>query len=190
MTTPWFSFDIDDTIAEFNAYAHRMFNQHLGTNHNPEDGNYDLLEKFGFEPSEMWRLFYDLGICANQEPTIGVVGALQDLHAAGAKIQFVTGREQLRDALRVTQTWLVQHEIPFDDLCIVHRDQSKVQFLHPGTVAFFEDTVRHLSDASDVDARVVVTRPWNRGKLHFSHFRIWPHDVGSMIDQLRKQYVG
>lgn len=186
--TPWFAFDLDDTLGEFNESAYQAFNKHRGTDYKVADTvDYGLLDKFDYTVDEFWHLLYELRVCADMQPIPGVADALSALHSRGGKIHIITARKQMRNHFDVTQEWLRRHGIPYDALTIVHRAlHTKGDFLCKDTIAFFEDSPDQLRGASKITHPVLVDRPWNRKNRESHWLCTTPSNLVQMIERVAR----
>ena len=87
----------------------------------------------------------------------------------------------------VTKSWMVLHEIPFDDLILVPARSEKLRVAEQtGCVAFIDDNQSVCEGLRDMGLVVGQTaRPWNHGGRGIARSHTLPEVSESVVEMLR-----
>lgn len=170
-----FAVDIDDVLAWFAAAVHKslctryqnikpvaQWNSFLWSDIN--DISYD----------DFIQMMIDDNLLTDCIPVPGAVLAMQKIHASGTPLVLITARGYHPQAYELTHAWLTHHGIPFDDLIIVPKGQTKAQAAmskYPkGFVYMIDDNadnLDHMRDAGLVSNTILIDQPWNQDRKDF-----------------------
>ena len=115
------------------------------------------------------------------------------LYDFGHEVIILTARAWMSNPRGITEAWLADSNVKYDQLIISPHDKSKAEMFPDGVSMYFEDNASHVLDCWEkTDITYIVDRPWNRS-LDTSQFdlsrvrRLSMHDIttyGTSILQL------
>jgi 5'(3')-deoxyribonucleotidase len=195
--TPYAGFDLDGVIADVHHGMAESMQRATGVNlHWSQWHAYDFFKFYGMEVDQFLELLVRDRVLETAPPAGGAVGAMQAIREAGLKIAIVTARGFHPSADAVTRDWLTRHNIPFDDLIVVHNGASKADALNSlgRVVSYVDDHIGNLEDLHDNGIAAplyLMSQPWNASDERFERVRDLPeyslrvigHHARSMINR-------
>jgi FMN phosphatase YigB (HAD superfamily) len=170
-----FAIDLDDVLARFADAIHRsLCNRYPNIKPVAQWNTFLWSDINGVPYEDFVQAMIDDGLLTSCVPVPGAVTAMQIIHASGFPIVIITARGYHPDAYALTHAWLTLHGIPFDDLIIVPKGQTKAQAAQhkypKGFIYMIDDNAEnldHMREAGLVSNPILIDQPWNQDRRDF-----------------------
>lgn len=161
-------FDLDDVIGGFNVELCKHLSTVTGKNCNDDWMTWDQYEIDHLYPqiTDFHQVFLDMeanGAIGSIKPLAPAMSLMRQMVEDGWYITILTARGWMSDSEGVTRKWLVDNNVPFDDLIVSPYRVSKSELIPRGADLYFDDNAQHIVDcAPHVVRAVLIDKPWNR----------------------------
>ncbi len=173
--------DIDDTILDLAPSLVRVFNNLTGKNLTVKDWtSYSVYELYGISREDYLAACTKENILHTAEPVTLAKEIIDRIKNKGYHIKFLTARGWHKDAHNITENWLINNGIYFDELHVVPFNKSKADYTienWPNTMfdAIIDDNAHHIQDFIDKKLALqvfLINQPWNKQYKKLDIFRI------------------
>lgn len=170
-----FAVDIDDVLARFAEAVHKALCARYPNIKPVSQWNTFLWSDINDVPyDDFVRVMIEDKLLTECVPVPGAVLAMQKIRASGATIVLITARGYHPMGYELTHAWLTHHGIPFDDLIIVPKGQTKAQAAvgkYPKGFLYMiddnADNLDHMRDAGLLSNPILIDQPWNQDRKDF-----------------------
>ena len=169
--------DIDDTINNLHDILIKKgteFNEREKIDFKVNPSQWDFDKAFGwdeltakkFMDENMENAYLNAGIKENAAEVIN------RLHTEGEKIIIITARK-IKDAYKISETWLKQKNVKFDKLIVGAEDKAKI-CLENNIDVFIDDLVNNCKKVSETKAKVLMfNSPYNQEEKECKRVYNW-----------------
>lgn len=160
-------YDIDDVLAEFWGTVLPAMNNYYRKNVKKEHfTDYTKVgEAFGIDQTEFLRFIVDYGLLNLMQPT-QMKHSINNDYAKGNHITVISSRDYHPEALDITDYWLRQNGINYDDLHISGKTK-KSEFVDLVDIVY-DDHSKNIDDFFDSGVMskdgvgFIIDQPWNK----------------------------
>lgn len=169
MSKPY-AIDVDDVLGALSTVLAPELNRISGkTLEVSQWHTFNCERLYGIKPDALLNCIIEKNLLSVMAPVPGAPEAMQRLRDCGKKLVLVTARGYHPQAQSVTEQWLYQHRIPFDDLIIVPEGMSKgqcTQAMYPKGFSLMVDdhpvNLDSMNQMNMVDRTILIDQPWNQ----------------------------
>ncbi|WAX21767.1 hypothetical protein [Stenotrophomonas phage RAS14] len=172
MTNPAIILDLDDTLGNIKERLQNIYRKKTGRT----DIHYRDWKDFGsvhydFSFDDLTQFFIEDNTLRLMRPHAGTIETTARLKSLGYDIHIVTARGWHPDAQAITEAWLTENNITFDQVHIVPFGQCKEELTRtiPNIAFFVDDRIDHclaMHKSGRVDKQVLVyAQPWNEDQF-------------------------
>lgn len=164
--------DLDDCLSDSRTPIMESLNASTGKNiHWNEWHTYDLATTYGIKPKEMFKSLLESNFIETTIADPDAVELIRKLKAAGYYIIIITARGWHENAFTITEKWLRDNNIPFDELHVTTFNEPKsIKVLHFKNIDIAIDDAYHnildYESTGKVKHSILMHQPWNKNIKH------------------------
>ena len=170
-----FALDIDDVQGNLSQVMQPVLNQRFGKNVPLSSwSTFNITSLYEITLEQFLDTIIEENLLQRMAAYPGIKETLKRIKASGKKIVDVTSRGYHPDGLAITQFWLNQNDLYYDDLIIVPEGQSKAQAVAARYPQGFElmvddypPNLDKMQDAGLVEKVYLIDKPWNQDRPDF-----------------------
>jgi 5'(3')-deoxyribonucleotidase len=161
-------FDLDDTLSNLKEAIMPVMIQKSGINvHWSEWRSHNIDKTYGLTTPQFFDMIREHQIFENSKPLERAKEVVKQLKYDGFNIVIVTARGWHERGKEVSENWLTNNGIPFDEVFVTDLNQNKTEVLdHLDSVEFVvDDRYKNCLDfllSGKVKRTFLVDSPWNR----------------------------
>lgn len=159
--------DADDTICNFRHGAMIALNTETGKNiHWKSWDTYNLQNVYDMPREKFLDILIQHKVIETIEPHLEAKEIMQLAKDNGYRIVILTARGWHPNAKQITESWLVQHSLPFDEAVVTSLEDCKAEVLRKlGKVHIaVDDNAKHctaFSNCDNIEHAFLYDQPWN-----------------------------